>query len=433
MSTFCRSLKRSSLILGIGVAGLIFSCSRKPAEDPDSSGQASVVGPSSSEGAAAEKTQLRVSLFPWVPDPESLFRWIEADFEAKHNEIDLVVRPYGRSLETIGDNPNPEYKGDLAYEVGRASVALLGTDSSDSHDLLEVDSVTLGALKAAIQPFGIDGPEFLPFAKEAAILDSVAYGVPHWTCGYFVIAENPAIRDATSLDALLKVLSRADNKMVDVAGDLDGSWDAVSLYLDAVRDADPGRDLRGELSKPELDRNVTSALEKLGKACLKDGKSYCGDDAVKLFASGQADSMIGYSERLNSLLKEKERSQKELHVASLPLGPSDSPTLFTDVLVLSRNCEGACKQAAIRFAAYYVSDKVFEHVLLNKDGTSGVRYLLPSTESAFRTGAVADDRLYRELHQEIQGARPFPNSGIPEARDAGTIRAEVKKLLGTAR
>jgi thiamine pyridinylase len=58
------------------------------------------------------------------------------------------------------------------------------------------------------------------------------------------------------------------------------------------------------------------------------------------------------------------------------------------------------------------------------------RYLLPSTSSAFSVGKVATDRLYQQLEEELQGARPFPSSGVPEARERGAIRTELKKLLG---
>jgi hypothetical protein len=55
---------------------------------------------------------------------------------------------------------------------------------------------------------------------------------------------------------------------------------------------------------------------------------------------------------------------------------------------------------------------------------------LPSTTTAFETVHVANDRLYQELRAALQGAAPFPTSGIPEARNAGVIRKQVKASLG---
>jgi hypothetical protein len=88
-----------------------------------------------------------------------------------------------------------------------------------------------------------------------------------------------------------------------------------------------------------------------------------------------------------------------------------------------------CRSAAQRFADYYVSDRTFEGSLMTTP--SGVpRYLLPSTSSALGFGAVGRDRLYGELKHEIKGAVALPNTGVPEARAAGTIRPQVQAALG---
>jgi len=91
-----------------------------------------------------------------------------------------------------------------------------------------------------------------------------------------------------------------------------------------------------------------------------------------------------------------------------------------------------CRRAARQFAEYYTSDRVFEILMMSRDvgGSAPPRYLLPSTTTAFRTSLVAADRLYQELSQEIAGARPFPNHGVPDARARGTIRTELRKVLG---
>ena len=71
-------------------------------------------------------------------------------------------------------------------------------------------------------------------------------------------------------------------------------------------------------------------------------------------------------------------------------------------------------------------------VLMSLDvGDSAVpRYLLPSTTSAFGFGKVSTDSFYRQLRREVDGAVSTPNRGLPEARDAGVIRAKVKQALG---
>jgi thiamine pyridinylase len=88
-----------------------------------------------------------------------------------------------------------------------------------------------------------------------------------------------------------------------------------------------------------------------------------------LFAPGNSDALIGYSERLNPILSHAGRTVGELDIASATLGEGDEPTLFTDALVMSPRCSSErCRKAAKKFAAYYVSDEVFE-----EKGTSRVQ------------------------------------------------------------
>lgn len=393
--------------------------------------QTAPTAPALAAKAPAERFQLRVSLYPWVPDAESLVRWIEADFEASHPAIDLVVRPLNRSYDWM-----PEYTGDLAYEIDRSVAALTG-GGDDAWHLVEVDAMILGELarRGALAPFGLADARFLPFARQAVTYAGVEYGVPHWTCGYFVISEQGAVKDARNVHQLVSTLRDAGTPRVDVVGDLDGSWDAITVYLDGYRDTWPRRTLQDALSHTELDPTVEASFRALGSACEKDGVNHCGSDGVDLFATGGADALIGYSERLNPILSHPGRTVDDLHVASATLGGGDHPALFTDALVMSPGCGTAqCRDAARAFAAYYTSDRVFETVLMSRDaGPSATpRYLLPSTASAFEYGAVAADPLYQQLRREIEGGVSFPNHGVPAAREAGAIQARLREALGIA-
>ena len=367
--------------------------------------------------AQEEPFQLKVALYPWVPDAKSLVEWIEADFESKNPDVDLVVRPLKR---TYVDDV------DLAYDYETTASALTG-DGPDSQHLVEVDTVILDKLinASAVQPFEVGGGvSFLPAALEAVTWGGSVYGVPHWTCGYFVISGLEEVRQAGTLAELLSALETAGTSAVNLVGDLDGSWDSIVVYLDAFRDTYPGGSMMDALAMEELDSSIRDGLARVGQACTAAGKNYCGDDYVETFARGDADALIGYSERLHRILEEDGGTQGNLYVASATLGQGDRPMLFTDALVLSQNCSTErCRDAASAFAAYYVSDEVFEVVLMSLDlGDSAVpRYLLPSTTSAFDFGKVSTDPLYRQLRREVEGAVSTPNRGVPEARDAGVI------------
>ena len=386
-----------------------------------------------SSGSAAlgqvpeEPFRLRVALYPWVPDAQSFMAWIESDFEAQHPDIDLVVRPLARA--------NEEEFGDLAYDFEKTQSALT-SDGADSQHLVEIDTMILGQLieANAIRAFEVEpGVSFLPAAIEAVTWEDAVYGVPHWMCGYFVISGLEDVRRSQGLSELLGVLGAAGTSDVDLAGDLDGSWDSIMVYLDAFRDTYPSGNAVEALRQEELDASVREGLERLGTACSAGGRNYCGDDHVGTFARGEADALIGYSERLHPILEANDGARNGLHVASATLGEGDRPMLFTDALVLARTCDTQrCHDAAAAFAAYYVSDEVFEVVLMSEDSgpSAPPRYLLPSTTSALDVGRVGADRLYRQLREEIEGARAYPNHGVPEARDAGVIRAELRRALG---
>jgi thiamine pyridinylase len=379
--------------------------------------------------APGGRFELRVSLYPWVPNAESLVQWVEADFEARHPDVDLVVRPLNQSYDWM-----PEYTGDLAYEIDKTVQALTG-GGADAQHLVEVDALILGELarRKALAPFRLANAAFLPFAREAVTYAGVEYGVPHWTCGYFVISEHAALREARNAHQLVSALHGLQTPRVDVAGDLDGSWDAVTVYLDGYRDTWPRRTLQDAVAHTELDPTVAASFRALGSACEKDGVNYCGEDAVDLFATGGSDALIGYSERLNLILPHPGRVVGDLHVASATMGGGDHPALFTDALVMSPGCSTPrCREAARQFAAYYTSDPVFEVVLMSRDAGLGAtpRYLLPSTSSAFAYGAVAADPLYQQLAREIEGGVSFPNDGVPAARESGAIRAQLRQALG---
>lgn len=380
--------------------------------------------------ADSGKFELRVSLYPWVPEPESLVRWVEQDFERLYPDVDLVVRPLDRSYEWMP----MRYTGDLAYEIDR-TVAALTTHSSDFQHLVEIDAMILGDLarRGAVVPFSVANRDFLPFAREAVTWDGTVFGVPHWTCGYFVISENAGIRNAATVQDWLRVLAQQNTPRHDLVGDLDGSWDAVMVYLDAFRDTYPDSAMADALDDDALNPAVAASLGAVGQACSSGGSNLCGTDTVPLFARGGADALIGYSERLNAILKDTAKTVGNLYIASAVLGGGDRPTLFTDALVMSPQCSSdRCRRAAQRFAEYYTSDRVFEALMMSHDAgpSAPPRYLLPSTTTAFRTPSVAGDRLYQDLLAEIAGARPFPNYGVPDARARGAIRREVKAALG---
>ena len=379
-----------------------------------------------------EPFRLKVALYPTVPNAESLMNWIEKDFESRYPEIDLVLRPLHRT-------DNADY-GDLSYEYDKAEKALT-TKGLDSQHIIEIDTMILGKLieAGAVQKFNVDnGVSFLDAAVQAVTWkDGIQYGVPHWTCGYFVISRLEKVPQAKNLDELLSVLKKdGDEQSVDLVGALDGSWTSIMIYLDGFRDTHPERDFEQALTQWQAETRIWTGFRRVGEACKADQEDFCSKKdpkpLVNMFVEGEADALIGYSESLHDILKADQTANGKLHVASATLGEGDRPMLFTDALVLSPNCfADGCEEAARAFAEYYVSDRVFEVLLMGHDMEPPAvpRYLLPATKSAFDVGDVGKDTFYKRFKQEAEIAGPYPNRGVPEARQQGKIRKEMLKAL----
>jgi thiamine pyridinylase len=338
------------------------------------------------------RIQLRVSLYPWVPDPEPMARWIKADFEAAHPQVELRMRPPERSRRSTS---NPEYVADLAYDVEAAVAALTG-DGPDAQDVVEVDTSILPALVrcGAVAPFPAVPGEFLAFAADAVRCEGVRYGVPHWACGSFVIFPAAAAVDPA---------------------------EALRAYLE-------GRVV------PREERTATVVTAAAGSSSDAEWYPYALE-GVQRFARGGADALVGYSEQLNAVFRTDGRVVGDLAVAAAPES-GEGPRLFTDALVMSPRCTApAYLEAVRRFAAYCISDRVYETLMMSRDvgAPAAPRYLLPCTASAFGHGSVAGDRLYQQLRGAVVGTSPSPGERTPRAREPASDQVRPGPLCRVGR
>lgn len=386
----------------------------------------------SGQAAPAQKFELRVALFPWIPANAAFASWVERRFEAANPDVDLVVLPMEQA-ESI----------DFAYDIEATTAALTDARNPNRQHLIEIDTLILGALvdAQAVQPFEVRRSDYFPFTEEAVRVRGTTYGVPHWTCGYFVMTTFDAVAEAASAADLRMRLERLATANPDLGGDIEGSWDSLIVYLDAYLDTFPQADPAEALDDMSLNDRVRASLDQIGAACTGGGGAFCnrGDGSmVEAFASGRLDALIGYSERLNPVLAHPANTltASRIRITPAPLGEGKTSFLFTDALVQSPLCaDRRCREAARRFAEFYVSDAVFEAVLMARDQSAAAppRYLLPSTAGAMATPAVASDPIYRQLRPALATARPYPNHGVPEARRRGQIRPAVDELLHTPR
>lgn len=392
---------------------------------------------------AKEKITLRVPMYPYIPDAagdgfKALAARIEADFEASNPDVDLVV--------------NPSCFQDDFYEPESIARSLKG-EGDCAYDVIETDTAILGELVAsgAVRhwpqlPAGIPfHPAGLEASTGAPPEGRALYGVPHWLCNHFIMSRSESVRQARSTAALVQALSDLATPEPDTAGDMLGSWNLPSLYLDGWADRHGGETLRSAVTTASYDSAVLESMRSFARTCEANGANPCIDGTysafenfdvpAQLFAQGKVDSMFGYSERLHTIIKSLPAgaSASSIRISSAPLGgQGNTPILFTDSYFLSARCTGDCEKAALAFTAYMSQPSTFEWILMSEDAPEAgrvPRYLLPATLNAYTAPKVSADPFFRVLDAETRNGVPFPNRGLLNIRKQ--MEADIKAVLSS--
>jgi thiamine pyridinylase len=365
------------------------------------------------------RTKLSVALVPWIPDAAgddfaSLRRMLEEGFESQHAAIDLELR----LIKSDDSYHNP--------------TRLAGWLASGRYDLVEIDSVLLGDLIDAdvLEPWpSVPERDYLAAARSGSTeIDRsgkpVWWGVPHLTCGFFLVTRSEKLHAASNIVGLVKAARESGKPLL---GSFTSSWDLPALYLDAR--VDNGLDATNlpalsNAVNPPLHADSAAALEQLAELCRRGDKNPCVDgtydeareDPAEELVKGSAIGYWGYSERLHrtvTLMKAEGAPVEGLRVSTIPLGTSATPLLFTDAFVRRKGCSGdaVCNAAAAAWAEFITRDDVVRDLLISKDaGPNAVpRYLLPATSSAFKAEPIAKDAIYAELRPLAQSGRSFPS------------------------
>lgn len=362
------------------------------------------------------RTELRAALFPYIPDAggdqyAQLVTFVEKSFEAAHPDVDLQLRPIS--------------KNDDFYDLDALRTWL--ATGGENYDLIEIDTVVLGELQdeGLIRPFPANTKtnDWHPAARAAVSSDAGPLAIPHLLCGHFVISRIESAATARSVADLKIALSSSETKERNLVGNLLGSWNMPSLYIDAWRDTHPKGDVNNALSV-SLDPEAVSGLREIKRLCDYNGSNGCLDGtyddggetvAVNLFASGEADSLMGYSERL--FLIARESSLDDVYVGSAAMGSGNAPVVFVDAFVVRASASDAVRDAGKRFAEFMNRSEIQETLLLSRDAPGAPpRYLLPATLSAFSTTGLMSNRFYSGFQASLDGAVPFPTRGFEGIR-----------------
>jgi thiamine pyridinylase len=410
--------------LGLVGAALLWACGGD--EPPPSTG---------------EKILLRVPMYPYIPDSaedqfQALTARLEADFEAIHPDIDLVI--------------NPSCSKDTDFYEPEGIARSLKGEGDCPFDVIETDTAILGELVAtgALRPWPRmpDGINFHPSGLMASTLSSPAalYGVPHWLCNHFIMSRSESVRQAQTATALVQALAALGTPEPDTAVDMLGSWNLPSLYLDGWADRFGGESLRTAVTTASYDPGVVDSMHRFVRTCAADGKNPCIDGTysldenfdlpAQLFAQGKVDSTLGYSERLHTIIKSLPAgaSASDIKLSSAPLGDGNTPILFTDSYLLSARCTGDCEKAALAFTAYMSQPSTFEWILMSEDAPEAgrvPRYLLPAVLDVHDAPKIRADPFYPVLDTLTRNGVPFPNGGLRNIRKQ--MEADLKAMLSS--
>jgi thiamine pyridinylase len=209
-----------------------------------------------------------------------------------------------------------------------------------------------------------------------------------------------------------------------------------ALYLDAWADSRSTSLLLSALRVP-VDTDVVAGLRDLfaqgavgdTNPCL-DGTYDDNNLAPEIFGTGNADALLGYSERLHYAVQTKAQPGKldpsSILIASAPLGEGTDPIWFIDAFVTPRSFDksvpeeqqSARRAGAKRFISYMNDAQTFAWIHQSKDlgADAAPRYLLPATRSAFGVPAIAQDPIMQQIRPLLDQGTFFPQHQIPGIR-----------------
>ncbi len=323
---------------------------------------------------APPRVALRVAPYPYIPEADAAWAWMEQAFEAEHPEVDLVRAPLP-----------PEAAYDEEGLVRAVSAA----------DVAEVDAVWLGRLRARVPLAALRGRRAAPVAQDLAR----AGVAPTWLCTFVVGGPDlPSADEGFTLDGLLAALEAAPAAPPDLHGDVSWSWDTAALASAAAWSG----------AGPVPLRRDSAALDPLRARCVEGCAAGSLDDA----ALTTVDAVLGYPERLFAA----EAAGADLNQWTVaPLTPGGAPVWFADVLVRHAACTGPCAQTARRFARWRtradVAVALATRAGLDAEGPS--RHLLPAPAAALRHPDLAADPVLGPLAAWSATGALLPTDGLP--------------------
>lgn len=386
--------------------------------------------------SAVEKVQLKVGIYPWIPDLgkdrlKGLKDLIKFDFEAAHPDVAV-------SVSTAWD----------PYDVD--SVASNLSAEADAYDVLEIDTILLGdvAEKGVLQKLDPDKyglhEDFLEVGLDAVSYQGAYVAIPTLHCANFLVELISG--DAEPEKEILCSLETGDHSLGDLkdvvhryhklfkgvsplVGDFRGKWTLPLIYLDAYIDKYGKDSTDGGIDAPIDDPDVLNAMKWLVKLDedTDDGTNKGARDENDTPGQRQSDisqsdhiMMYGYSEWLSQVMSDKMCQDKQIHASAIispPLGAENYLLTFTDALIVNEShysaCDGKKSDAIDKFVRFYTSLSFRNKYAQGHDlpKPHPPRYVLIARKDFYTDGFGAYQKNYQKLREAMNYAVAAPNHG----------------------
>src|SRR5271155_920776 len=386
-----------------------------------------------------QRHPLRVVLYPFIPEFTTAAETVKRLFETENPDIDLVIAD-------LSDNyyaPPKPGKHDPTY-IGEVET-----------DVYELDSVFLADFVKAqkIQPLPdstlLARDQLLQNAYVGSMLDGKRYGSAHWVCGNFLFytKDNPPSGEIKTLKDV-ETFVGSDSKIRLLVA-MRGRLTLGEFYLGTAysKDKDP---VEVQKHIPPADESLEADLVRVLKLCpvgsCRD-QIFHEDTGIygQEFALGRSKALIGYSELLNSVLKEGVLNgtlkDTDLRVAALPLDDAGAVQIsWVDSFAIGTACKGDCYERATRFLRFMQRDDVCLKLLLpdrpsflHNPAVSTIvpAYLLPAKASLYSNPTLkANVSLYPVLKSIIETSMVPTSIGLNQ--DLRTVSTSVDAALSAA-
>ena len=384
----------------------------------------------------AAQRELRVAIYPWIPDlsynnHKNLKQWIENTFEAANPEIDLQVS-------------TPDYD---IYDISVLKAHL--TDDSTAPHVMEIDTMLLGevAKKGLIdslnpETYDLNGEgNYLPFTLTAVTYDDKYYAVPTYICGNFLMGINrcnvnrtcPIEDGVASYDDLNNILNQCKENLMFpprvriLTGSLEGSWTLPSLYIDAYIDHHDGPEAVYDAMKSEVESQsaVIANMKSFIEFCTSDdcNKCYHGDFGslssmvTSIVEDKQTITGYSFSEYIGEYLQYASNNCMEVNVYDIiapPLGPKNNFLMYTDALVVNKalaSSEPTSQKDVETFITFYSKLTTRLSIAFGYDlpEPHPARYLMQARSDFYATELVLADPIYSKLKESLKYAVAAPN------------------------